>query len=98
MIEVKSGYGLDRDTELKMLRIARRIGETRPIDVRTSFWVHMRFLRNIRANPTPISTIFASHAARRLLRMNATLNVIIGVEAMCRAQGIEFREPLQTIK
>lgn len=38
----------------------------------------------------------AAHAARRLLRMNANLNVIIGVEAMCGVQGIEFRTPLQT--
>jgi histidine ammonia-lyase len=38
----------------------------------------------------------AAHAARRLLRMNANLSVIIGVEAMCAAQGIEFRAPLQT--
>ena len=38
----------------------------------------------------------AAHAARRLLRMNANLNVILGVEAMCGAQGIEFRTPLQT--
>ncbi|MCW1952250.1 MAG: aromatic amino acid lyase, partial [Octadecabacter sp.] len=38
----------------------------------------------------------AAHAARRLLRMNANLNVILGVEAMCSAQGIEFRTPLQT--
>lgn len=38
----------------------------------------------------------AAHAARRLLRMNANLNVILGVEAMCGAQGIEFRAPLQT--
>lgn len=36
-IEVKSGYGLDRDTELKMLRVARAIGGARAIDVRTSF-------------------------------------------------------------
>jgi imidazolonepropionase len=28
-VEVKSGYGLDRDTELRMLRTARRIAETR---------------------------------------------------------------------
>jgi histidine ammonia-lyase len=28
--------------------------------------------------------------------MNANLNVIIGVEAMCGVQGIEFRAPLQT--
>jgi imidazolonepropionase len=36
-IEIKSGYGLDIDTELKMLSVARKIGEIRPIDVRTSF-------------------------------------------------------------
>ncbi|WP_108861064.1 imidazolonepropionase [Ruegeria sp. Alg231-54] len=36
-IEVKSGYGLDTDSELKMLRVARRIGEVRPVRVKTSF-------------------------------------------------------------
>ncbi|ASM73036.1 MULTISPECIES: imidazolonepropionase [Roseobacteraceae] len=36
-IEVKSGYGLDRDTELKMLRVARRIADARPVTVCTSF-------------------------------------------------------------
>lgn len=38
----------------------------------------------------------AAHGARRLERMNHNLNVILGVEAMCAAQGIEFRAPLQT--
>lgn len=38
----------------------------------------------------------AAHAARRLERMNANLNVILGVEAMCAAQGIGFRAPLRT--
>ena len=37
LIEVKSGYGLDQETELKMLRTARRIADVRPIDVHTSF-------------------------------------------------------------
>ena len=37
LIEVKSGYGLDLDTELKMLRVARRIPASRPVDVHTSF-------------------------------------------------------------
>ncbi|NKB27832.1 MAG: imidazolonepropionase [Rhodobacteraceae bacterium] len=37
MVEVKSGYGLDLETELKMLRVARRIEGVRPIRVRTSF-------------------------------------------------------------
>ena len=34
VIEVKSGYGLDRDTELRMLRAARRL---RGLEVRTTF-------------------------------------------------------------
>ncbi|WP_281857196.1 imidazolonepropionase, partial [Litoreibacter halocynthiae] len=37
LIEVKSGYGLDRETELKMLRVARQIAQVRPVDLRTSF-------------------------------------------------------------
>ena len=37
LIEVKSGYGLDCATELKMLRVARQISNVRPIELRTSF-------------------------------------------------------------
>jgi len=36
-IEIKSGYGLDSETELKMLRVAREIGRLRPITIVTSF-------------------------------------------------------------
>ncbi len=36
-IEVKSGYGLDVETELRMLRAARRIGEARAVGVVTTF-------------------------------------------------------------
>lgn len=36
-LEIKSGYGLDEDTELRMLRIARQVAEQRNITVRTSF-------------------------------------------------------------
>ncbi|WP_074737612.1 imidazolonepropionase [Ruegeria halocynthiae] len=36
-IEVKSGYGLDTETELRMLRAARRISQERPVRVKTSF-------------------------------------------------------------
>ena len=37
LIEIKSGYGLDLETELKMLRVAKAIKAKRPIKVRTSF-------------------------------------------------------------
>jgi imidazolonepropionase len=36
-VEVKSGYGLDRETELTMLRVARRLGDLLPVTVRTTF-------------------------------------------------------------
>ena len=65
-IEIKSGYGLDRDTELKMLRVARSVGQQRPIRVLTSF---------LGAHATPsgmdadtyidtvcLPTLFAAHA------------------------------------
>ncbi|AUQ76293.1 imidazolonepropionase [Phaeobacter piscinae] len=37
VVEVKSGYGLDLETELNMLRAARRLGELRPVTVKTTF-------------------------------------------------------------
>jgi imidazolonepropionase len=37
VIEIKSGYGLDVETELRMLRVAREICRCRPVQVRTSF-------------------------------------------------------------
>ncbi len=36
-VEIKSGYGLDSKTELKMLRAARKIAQLRNVDVKTSF-------------------------------------------------------------
>ena len=36
-VEVKSGYGLDRETELNMLRAARRLAEHRDVTVKTTF-------------------------------------------------------------
>ena len=36
-MEIKSGYGLDLASELKMLSVARRLGEVYPVTIRTSF-------------------------------------------------------------
>ena len=36
-VEIKSGYGLEQDTELKQLAVAHRIGRERPLRVRTTF-------------------------------------------------------------
>lgn len=36
-VEIKSGYGLTRDDEIKMLRAARTLGAARPVAIRTTF-------------------------------------------------------------
>lgn len=36
-LEIKSGYGLDIETEIKMLRVARRIGQERRVSIRTTW-------------------------------------------------------------
>lgn len=36
-LEIKSGYGLDRDTELRVLRVARAVARERAVRVRTTF-------------------------------------------------------------
>lgn len=35
-VEIKSGYGLDLNSERKMLRVARRLGESLPVTVKTT--------------------------------------------------------------
>lgn len=36
-IEIKSGYGLDLTTELRILEVAKRLGESHPVSVKTTF-------------------------------------------------------------
>jgi imidazolonepropionase len=36
-VEIKSGYGLETETEIKMLQIARMLGEHHPIEIKTTF-------------------------------------------------------------
>ena len=36
-VEIKSGYGLDTATELKMLRVAKRLADNKPVDIITTF-------------------------------------------------------------
>ncbi len=36
-VEIKSGYGLDCENEIKILEVARLLGENHPVDVKTTF-------------------------------------------------------------
>lgn len=83
-IEVKSGYGLDTATELRMLRVAKRLAEARPVRVRTSF---------LGAHALPIE--FAGRAddyvdliCDEMLPAAARYNLADAVDGFC--EGIAF--------
>jgi imidazolonepropionase len=83
-VEIKSGYGLEIEAELKQLRVARRIGRERPVTVRTSF---------LGAHAVPPefkgrSGDYADLVAGPMLGAVAAENLADAVDAFC--EGIAF--------
>ncbi len=84
VIEVKSGYGLDRETELTMLRAARALQDHRPVRVVTSFLGAHAVPAEYKGNPDAyiseicIPTLRAAHAE----------GLVDAVDAFC--EGIAF--------
>lgn len=56
--------------------------------------------RSVDSTPTSANqedhVAMSCHAARRLLEMNRNLARIVAIEAVCAAQGLEYRAPLRT--
>ena len=55
-VEIKSGYGLDLETEKKMLRVARRLGAGHPVTISPAFSPHTRCRPSSPGGPTSTST------------------------------------------
>ena len=47
-MEAKSGYGLDFDSEIKMLEVINALNETTDMTLVSTFMGRMQFLRNMR--------------------------------------------------
>ncbi|MFO1202913.1 MAG: imidazolonepropionase [Tabrizicola sp.] len=83
-IEVKSGYGLTIADELKMLRVARRIGQSRPVTVKTT---------HLAAHATPPeykgrAGAYIAEVALPSLRQAHAEGLVDAVDAFC--EGIAF--------
>ncbi|WP_334139094.1 imidazolonepropionase [Thermovirga lienii] len=50
-MEIKSGYGLDTETELKMLRVIERVGKETPLDVVATFMGAHAIPEEYKSNP-----------------------------------------------
>jgi imidazolonepropionase len=78
-VEIKSGYGLDRANELKMLRAARRLGEMCPVTVRTT-------LLALHATPPEFagrSDAYVDFVCEELIPAAAEAKLTDAVDAFC---------------
>ncbi len=83
-VEVKSGYGLDAGTEIKMLRAARRLGQLRPVTIVTTY---------LGAHAVPPdykgrADAYLDEVAIPTLRLAHAEGLIDAVDAFC--EGIAF--------
>ena len=83
-VEIKSGYGLDLETELRMLRVARRLGRARSVTVMTTF---------LGAHAVPPEFAgradeYLTEAALPALRAAHAEGLVDAVDAFC--EGIAF--------
>ena len=83
-IEIKSGYGLDVETEVKMLRVARKLGALRPVEVKTTFLGAHTFPPEFKENHEGYVNIVCNEALPKIV----SENLADAVDAFC--EGIAF--------
>jgi imidazolonepropionase len=88
-VEIKSGYGLDLETEIRMLRVARTLGEKYPVTVMPTF---------LGAHALPPeyegqSDQYIDFVCNEVMPQVAAQNLAVAVDAFC--EGIGFT-PAQT--
>jgi imidazolonepropionase len=80
-VEIKSGYGLTVDDELKMLRAARRLGEVRTIRVRTTLLAAHAVPPEYRGNPDGYVDLVCNEI------IPAAIGLADAVDAFCEGIG-----------
>lgn len=85
-IEIKSGYGLDLVTELRMLRIARSLGDSAPVTVRTTFLGAHAVAEEFSGRPDA----YIDFVAGEVLPRAARDGLVDAVDAFC--EGIGFSQ------
>ncbi len=83
-VEIKSGYGLETKTEMKMLRAARKIADLRPVDVETSFLGAHALPRQYSGR----SDDYIAHVCDHMLPAVAAEGLADAVDGFC--EGIAF--------
>ncbi len=86
-VEIKSGYGLDIETEIRMLAVARRLGDATPVDVRTTLLAAHTVPPEFDGN----AEAYIDQICEELLPRVAEDNLADAVDAYC--ESIAFSGP-----
>jgi imidazolonepropionase len=93
-VEIKSGYGLDVDTEMKMLRVARALGQTRKISIKTTFLGAHTFPAEFKENHQDYVNIVCNQA----LPAAHSQGLADAVDAFCEGIAFSVEETEQVFK
>lgn len=72
-VEIKSGYGLDTETELKLLRVAKKLDRYHHIDVQTTFWVPTLSRQNTKTSLMTMSISLSMRCCPQLLKKTSPM-------------------------
>jgi imidazolonepropionase len=87
-VEIKSGYGLDRESELRQLRAARALGGIRPVDVKCTYL-------GLHALSPEFRTCregYLDLVCREMVPLVAAENLAEGVDAFCESIAFTAEE------
>ena len=87
-IEIKSGYGLDLETEAKMLRVARRIGVMLPVEVATIFLGAHALAPEFAGRPDA----YIDAVCEQMLPQLAACGLVDAVDAFCERIGFSVAQ------
>lgn len=93
-VEIKSGYGLDLDTELRMLRVARKLGQTHPVTVVPTY---------LGAHALPVeyednSDRYVEFVCNEVMPQVAARQLASAVDAFCENIGFSPRQTERVFK
>ncbi len=80
-VEIKSGYGLDIDTEIRMLDVARRLGRESSVDIRTTLLAAHTVPPEFKDNADAYVTL----VCERILPLVAERGLADAVDAYCES-------------
>ncbi|QEI07799.1 imidazolonepropionase [Pigmentiphaga aceris] len=87
-VEIKSGYGLDLDSERKMLRVARQLGERYPVTVYTTFLGAHALPKEYAGRADD----YITEVCEQMLPALAAENLVDAVDVFCEGIGFSLAQ------